>query len=354
MNVEGKSPAFPTSCPFPFEDYPQVVLAHGGGGKLTQDLVEKIFLEAFGNPISRELLDGAILKNPGQTLVMSTDSHVVSPLFFPGGDIGSLSVYGTTNDISMCGARPLFLTAGFILEEGFSMNALWKIVQSMKQAAEQVGVQIVAGDTKVVEKGKGDGVYINTTGLGFRDSSLSIGPSLIEKDDVVLVSGDIGRHGITIMASREGLEFETELISDCGPLSAMVDTLLDSGIPVHCMRDLTRGGLATAILEISKQANIDVILEEDAIPVDPAVKGACEILGLDPLYVANEGCFAVFLPASYSEKALDILQSFPSGKNAKCIGRVVSSGHSNVSLKTGLGTHRYLTMLSGEQLPRIC
>jgi hydrogenase expression/formation protein HypE len=342
------------SCPFPVEDYPQVVMAHGGGGKLTHDLIEKLFLRAFGNPIADELLDGAIIKGLGESLVMATDSHVVSPLFFPGGDIGSLSVYGTTNDVAMCGAKPLYLSVGFILEEGFPMESLWKIAQSMHTAAEKVGVKIVTGDTKVVEKGKGDGVYINTTGLGSRMGSQEVGPRHISPGDAIIISGDIGRHGISIMASREGLEFETDLISDCGPLSPMVEKLIASQIEIHCMRDLTRGGLATAMVELSKQSQMEFILDEEKIPVDPAVTGACELLGLDPLYVANEGCFALFCPPSQVEQTLGILRSFTNGRNAHQIGYVTTTEDGSVSLRTPIGTHRYLTLLSGEQLPRIC
>lgn len=354
MKDNPDDPGFSLNCPFPIEDYPQVVMAHGGGGKFTHTLIEKLFLPAFGNPIANELLDGAILNNPGKRLVMSTDSHVVSPWFFPGGDIGSLSVYGTTNDVAMCGAHPLYLSVGFILEEGFSMHSLWRIVQSMKRAAEELNVQIVTGDTKVVEKGKGDGIYINTTGLGTRDPSVEWGPTKIMAGDAIIISGDIGRHGISIMASREGLEFETDLQSDCGALSPIVEKLLKNHSGVHCMRDLTRGGLATALVEISNQSQKELILEETKIPINSAVKGACELLGLDPLYVANEGCFVLFAGADHAEETLSIIRSFPNGKQASLVGWVKSANEASLSLKTPLGTHRYLTMLSGEQLPRIC
>lgn len=329
-------------------------MAHGGGGKLTHDLVEKLFLSAFGNPIANEQMDGAVLPSPGETLVLSTDSHVVSPLFFPGGDIGSLSVYGTTNDLAMCGARPLYLSIGFILEEGLSMESLWKIAQSINRAAGVTGVRIVTGDTKVVDRGKGDGVYINTTGLGVRETPLDISPASIEEGDAVVISGDIGRHGISVMASREGLEFETSLMSDCGALYPIVQKLLTNDIQIHCMRDLTRGGLATALFEICNQAGIEVELDETSIPVLPAVKGACEILGLDPHYVANEGCFAAFVPANEVEFAMQIIRAFPNGKHAALIGKVKSMQRPALSVKTEIGTHRILTPLSGEQLPRIC
>ena len=346
--------SFELSCPFPIEDYPEVVLAHGGGGRLTRDLIERLFLQSFGSPVGAELMDGAVLASPGQRLALSTDSHVISPLFFPGGDIGCLSVYGTTNDLAMCGAKPLYLSMAFILEEGFAMEALWKLCQSIKQAAELTGVQIVTGDTKVVEKGKGDGIYINTSGIGLVNESLTLGPSRLKEGDAILVSGDLGRHGISVMASREGLEFETGLLSDCGSLSGMVEALLDAGLDLHCLRDLTRGGLATALVEICDQASAEVILEETCIPVEPAVQAACELLGLDPLYVANEGCMAVFLPAEQVEAALNILHRFENGKQAAVIGKVASTNSKRLSVKTEIGTHRILTLLSGEQLPRIC
>jgi hydrogenase expression/formation protein HypE len=352
--MSDSDPSFNLSCPFPIEDYPQVIMAHGGGGKMTHDLIQKMFLSAFGNSIANQQLDGAVFEAPGQTLVMSTDSHVISPLFFPGGDIGSLAVYGTTNDVAMCGARPLYLSIAFILEEGFSMKSLWKITQSIKAAADHTGVKIVTGDTKVVDRGKGDGIYINTTGFGHRETSLDISPKSIREGDAVIISGDIGRHGIAVMASREGLEFATDLISDCGPLSPIVENLLASDINIHCMRDLTRGGLATAILEICDQSSIEVILEEKNIPITGAVQGACEIHGLDPHYVANEGCFAAFLPTDQVEKALEVIRAFPQGKKAAVIGRVESAGQSGLSMLTEIGTHRIVTMLSGEQLPRIC
>jgi hydrogenase expression/formation protein HypE len=354
MTTPEAVPSFNRTCPFPIKDYPQVVMAHGGGGKLTHDLIQKMFLSAFGSPIADQQLDGAVFESPGQILVMSTDSHVISPLFFPGGDIGSLAVYGTTNDVAMCGAHPLYLSVAFILEEGFSMESLWKITQSIKTAADRTGVKIVTGDTKVVDRGKGDGIYINTTGFGHRKTSLDISPRSIQEGDAVIISGDIGRHGIAVMASREGLEFETDLISDCAPLSPLVENLLASEIDIHCMRDLTRGGLATAILEICDQAVIEVVLEEKTIPITGAVRGACEILGLDPHYVANEGCFTAFLPADQIDEALKIIRTFPQGEKAAVIGRVESTKQTGLSMLTEIGTHRIVTMLSGEQLPRIC
>ena len=354
MSDSQSGTSFNLNCPFPIEDYPQVVMAHGGGGKLTHDLIEKMFLQAFGNEIADQQLDGAILESPGKSWAMSTDSHVVSPIFFPGGDIGSLAVYGTANDVSMCGAVPQYLSIAFILEEGFPMESLWKVCQSIKQAADGIGVKIVTGDTKVVDRGKGDGIYINTTGLGQKTGSVELGPTRIKEEDVVLVSGDIGRHGIAVMASREGLEFETNIVSDCGPVSPMIERLLKEGIELHCMRDLTRGGLATAVYEICNQAGATVVLDEKEIPIQPAVKGACEILGLDPLYVANEGCFAAFVAPRDVNRALGIIRGFENGKAATAIGEVTDLEESSLRLKTTIGTHRLLTMLSGEQLPRIC
>ena len=234
------------------------------------------------------------------------------------------------------------------------MESLWRVCQSIKQAADSIGVNIVTGDTKVVDRGKGDGIYINTTGLGQKTGTMEPGPTRINQADVVLVSGDIGRHGITVMASREGLEFETDIVSDCGPVSPMVERLLEEGIELHCLRDLTRGGLATAIYEICGQAGATVVLDEKAIPIQPAVKGACEILGLDPLYVANEGCFAAFVAPDHADRALEIIRAFENGKAATAIGEVTSCEESSLLLKTSIGTHRLLTMLSGEQLPRIC
>ncbi len=341
-------------CPIPIKDYPKVVLAHGGGGSFTHDLIEKMFRPAFDNPILSPLNDGAVFPGHSGRLAFSTDSHVVSPLFFPGGDIGSLSVYGTVNDLAMCGARPLYLSAGFILEEGLPMETLWEIVQSMSRAAKETGCQIVTGDTKVVDKGKGDGVFINTSGVGVIEHDRNIDPAQVRPGDAVLISGDIGRHGMAVMAVREGIGFETTLQSDCASLAGLVQDLLAANLPIHCLRDLTRGGLATAMVEIAQSSGCSIQLDENWIPLCREVSGACELLGLDPLYVANEGRLAAFVPSTQAERALHILRASPLGENASIIGRVANEEAGLVTLRTDLGANRVITRLSGEQLPRIC
>lgn len=342
------------TCPIPIEQYPNVLLAHGGGGKLSQQLIEKMFLPAFGNAALEARHDGALLELPSQKLAFTTDSYVVQPLFFPGGDIGSLAVYGTVNDLAMCGARPLYLTAGFILEEGLPMEMLWRVVQSMKLAAGQTGTQIVSGDTKVVERGKGDGIFINTAGIGVVESDRSISPVHVREGDIILLSGDIGRHGIAIMAAREGLEFETALKSDCAALSGIVLDLLSDGIEVHCLRDLTRGGMASALVEIAEAAHVHIEIEEAEIPVLENVRGACEILGFDPIYLANEGRFVCFIPAHEAERALRRMHTHTSGMSACVIGKVTSENPGLVTMRSRIGTSRVVDMISGEQLPRIC
>jgi len=342
------------TCPIPIEEYPNILLAHGGGGKLSQQLLEKMFLPAFVNDALEARHDGALLDLPTGKLAFTTDSYVVKPLFFPGGDIGSLAVNGTVNDLAMCGARPLYLTAGFILEEGLPMDTLWRVVQSMRRSAAQAGVQVVSGDTKVVDRGKGDGVFINTAGIGIREYENPISPAQVRPGDAILLSGDIGRHGIAIMASREGLEFETALESDCAPLSAPVLDMLAGGITVHCLRDLTRGGMASALVEIAETAHVGIEIEEPAVPVLESVRGACEILGFDPVYLANEGRFIAFTPAEEAERALRRLRSHPAGENA-CIAGTVKKGNPGlVTMRSSIGTSRVVDMISGEQLPRIC
>ncbi len=345
---------FTLQCPIPISDYPHILLAHGGGGRLMRQLIEKLFIPAFANPVLNARHDGALLQLGGVRLAFTTDSFVVHPLFFPGGDIGSLAVYGTVNDLAMCGARPLYLSAGFILEEGLSMETLWRIVQSMRRAAEVAGVQLVTGDTKVVDRGKGDGVFINTSGIGVIEHDVSIAPGNVRPGDVVLINGDIGRHGIAIMAVREGLAFETTIESDSAPLSDLVLRLLDAGVEVHCLRDLTRGGLASAVIEIAGAAQVHVQLDEGAIPVREEVQGACEILGLDPLYVANEGRFVAFVAPSDAERALAILRAHPLGAEASIIGQVAERPAGTVTIRSRIGASRIVDMLSGEQLPRIC
>ena len=342
-------------CPIPIRDYPRVVLAHGGGGRMTQMLIERLFLEEFRNPVLEGLHDGALLEVEGTRLAFSTDSFVIDPLFFPGGNIGSLAVHGTVNDLAMCGARPSALSTGMILEEGLSMERLWRITRSMREAAEEAGVPIVTGDTKVVDRGKGDGVYINTTGLGLIGPGVDIAPGRAAAGDVVLLSGSIADHGMAIMSVREGLEFETTLESDSASLGAMVQGLLAAaGDRVHVLRDPTRGGVASALNEIAAQAGIGVILDEQSIPVREEVRGACEILGLDPLYVANEGkCLAIVAPDA-AAAALEAMRADPRGAGAVVIGEVVADHPGKVWLLSRIGGTRVVEMLSGEQLPRIC
>jgi len=343
------------ACPLPIANYPNVVMAHGGGGRLMQQLIEGIFVPAFSNDLLSQRHDGAVFSLGGKRLAFTTDSYVVQPLFFPGGDIGTLAVDGTANDLAMCGARPLYLSSGFIIEEGLPMETLWRIVLSMKQAAELAGVQLVTGDTKVVDKGKGDGVFINTSGIGIIEHDLVISPASVRPGDAVLISGDVGRHGITIMSVREGLQFETTIESDCAPLWSLVHALLDNGIAVHCLRDLTRGGLASGLNEIAQAAGLGIEIDERAVPVQEEVRGACEILGFDPLYVANEGRFIAFVPEEQAARALEILRANPLGANAARIGAVAAaSPHPVVTLKSQIGATRILDLLSGEQLPRIC
>jgi hydrogenase expression/formation protein HypE len=343
-----------TQCPIPIQQYPHVLLAHGGGGKLMQNLIEQVFLPSFRNPFLESRHDGAVLEIGSERLAFTTDSYVVRPLFFPGGDIGTLAINGTVNDLAMCGARPLYLSAGFIIEEGLPMETLWRVTQSMRAAAEAAGVQIVTGDTKVVDRGKGDGLYINTAGIGRVESALNISPASVRAGDVILLSGDIGRHGMAIMAVREGLAFESTIQSDCAPLVGPVMRLLAAGIEVHCLRDATRGGLASALVEIAEAAQARVQIDEAAIAVAEEVRGACEILGLDPLYVANEGRFVAFVRANDVEHALEVLRSVSVSAGAAIIGRVLEQGSSLVTLRSRIGAMRVVDMLSGEPLPRIC
>jgi len=337
------------SCPIPISDYPNVLLAHGSGGKLMHSLLDKMMLPTFSNPLLETSHDGAVFPVGNAKLAFTTDSYVVHPLFFPGGNIGTLAVNGTVNDLAMCGARPLFLSAGFILEEGLPMETLWQIIQSMQQTAAVAGVQIVTGDTKVVDKGKGDGIFINTTGVGVIEHNLTIAPSSVRSGDVIIINGDIGRHGMAIMAAREGLAFESEIQSDCAPLAASVMALLDAHIEVHCLRDLTRGGLASGLVEIAMNAGLGIHTVENDIQIMEDVRGACEILGLDPMYVANEGRFITFVPADQAERTRAIL-----GDDARVIGTVQDNSSTLVTMESAIGTSRIVDMLSGEQLPRIC
>ena len=342
---------FVLQCPIPLDNNPTVQIGHGGGGRMTRDLIEKIFLPVFSNDLLAPLHDGAILPPPRGRLAFTTDSFVVRPMFFRGGDVGSLAVNGTVNDLAMCGARPLYLSAGFILEEGLPIKDLWRVVQSMAAAANAAGVRVVTGDTKVVDKGHGDGIYINTAGVGVIETPLTIGPTSVRAGDAIVLNGDVGRHGIAVMAEREGLQFESDVESDCAPLAASVQALLDAHIEVHCLRDLTRGGLTAALVEICESAGLPFVIEEDRVGVREEVRGACEILGLEPFSVANEGRFIAFVPAPEAERAKGIL-----GGGAAIIGRVEpgAEGPVFVRVQTSLGTSRVLDLPSGEQLPRIC
>ncbi len=345
---------FKLECPIPISDYPTVTLAHGGGGKLMHQLLEKMVLPAFRNDLLESRHDGAVFPIGNARLAFTTDSYVVRPLFFPGGDIGSLAINGTVNDLAMCGARPLYLSCGMILEEGLPMETLWAVVQSLRVAAQTAGVQLVTGDTTVVDKGKGDGIFLNTAGVGVIEHQLSISPASVREGDAVLLSGDVGRHGIAIMAAREGLEFESAIESDCAPLNRIVQSLLDAGLELHCLRDLTRGGLGTTLIEIAEASRRQIAIEETRIAVREDVLGACEVLGFDPIYLANEGRMVVFVPDAQAEKALEILRTAPGGEFASRIGAVKGDAPGMVTLKSRIGTTRIVDMLTGEQLPRIC
>ncbi|HLJ67604.1 MAG TPA: hydrogenase expression/formation protein HypE [Chloroflexota bacterium] len=348
------SPEDLSACPAPLADRSTITLAHGGGGRLMRGLIDRQFVTAFSNAHLDQLHDGAVVDVAGARLAFTMDSYVVHPLFFPGGSIGTLAVNGTVNDLAMCGARPLYLSCGFLLEEGLPLETLSRIVDSMREAAGQADVQLVTGDTKVVDRGKGDGVFISTAGIGIVEHDRAIGPAQVRPGDVVILSGDIGRHGIAIMAVREGLEFETTIESDCSPLTGAVLPLLDAGIDVHCLRDLTRGGLASALVEIAESAGLHISIVEEKIPVRPDVQGACEILGYDPIYVANEGRFVCFVPAGEATRALEIMRGTVPGRDATVIGSVAEDGDHVVTMTSRIGVDRVVDMLSGEQLPRIC
>jgi len=343
---------FSLECPLPSSRHDRITLGHGGGGRLMHSLIDRVFKKAFNDPALAAAHDGADLPSPPGRLAMTTDSYVVHPLFFPGSDIGAMAVNGTVNDLAMCGASPLYLTASFILEEGLEMATLEKVVASMAGAAAAAGIRVVTGDTKVVERGKGDGIFICTAGVGAIGHNLAINPASVKPGDAVLLSGDIGRHGMAVMAVRENLGFTSDLRSDCACLWPGVEALLKAGIQVHCLRDLTRGGLATSLVEISGTGKVRILVNESAIPVGEAVQGACEVLGLDPLYVANEGRFVAFVPASEAERALAALRSTVHCEGATRIGTVESGN--GVVMKSTIGASRPLDMLSGEQLPRIC
>jgi hydrogenase expression/formation protein HypE len=331
-----------------------VDMTHGSGGRAMAQLIDELFLAEFDNPWLREANDQARLPQPAGRLVMATDSHVVSPLFFPGGDIGCLSVHGTVNDVAMAGARPLYLSAGFILEEGYPLADLRRIVRSMAAAAREAGVAIVTGDTKVVEKGKGDGVFINTTGVGVVPEGVDVSGANARAGDAILLSGTIGDHGVAIMSQRENLTFETTILSDTAALHGLVAAMVAVVPTLHCLRDPTRGGLATTLNEIARQSGVGMRLQEAAIPVRPEVAAACEFLGLDPLYVANEGKLVAICAEADAERLLGAMRAHPQGRNAARIGTVVPDAHHFVQMETAFGGRRMVDWLAGEQLPRIC
>jgi hydrogenase expression/formation protein HypE len=346
------------SCPLPIFDHKRIVLGHGSGGKLTADLIEKIFLPAFRNPTLDKMDDQAVLRIGDLRLAFTTDSFVVTPIFFPGGDIGRLAIHGTVNDLAMSGARPLVLSAAFILEEGLAVDDLSRVVESMRAAAAEAGVQLVTGDTKVVNRGKGDQIFITTTGIGIIENDVNISADQARPGDKIILSGTIGDHGMTIMSQREGLEFEGAIESDCASLNELVVAMLSTSTErrdfIHTMRDPTRGGVATTLNEIARHANVGIIIEQRSIPVRESVKGACEVLGLDPLYVANEGKLLAFVVPEMAEAVLDRMRQHPLGCDAAIIGEVVDTHPGMVLMKTEIGGTRVLDVMFGEQLPRIC
>ncbi|MCP4414773.1 MAG: hydrogenase expression/formation protein HypE [Gammaproteobacteria bacterium] len=331
-----------------------VDMTHGSGGRAMVQLIQELFVKYFDNDLLSQANDQAAFEVEKGRMVMSTDGHVISPLFFPGGDIGSLSVHGTVNDVAMAGANPLYLSAGFILEEGYPLSDLEKIVVSMGNAAKKAGVPIVTGDTKVVEKGCGDGVFITTTGIGVIPDGVNISGDLAEPGDTIIVSGNIGDHGVAIMSSRENLQFETRIKSDSASLHTLIKAMVDEVPDIHCLRDPTRGGLATTLNELAQQSKVGMKLQESDIPVDPAVTAACELLGLDPLYVANEGKLICICKQQDAEKLIRVMHNHQLGKNAAIIGEVIEDQHGFVQLQTNFGGNRIVDWLVGEQLPRIC
>jgi hydrogenase expression/formation protein HypE len=342
-------------CPVPLQHEDQVVLGHGSGGKLTQKLIARYFYPPFENPFLLQGDDAAVMEWPeGGRLAFSTDSHIVSPLFFPGGDIGRLAVSGTVNDLLMVGARPMWLTAGFLLEEGLPLSVVERVAASMRQAADEAGVQIVAGDTKVVQRGKADRLFVNTSGVGIVPKGRAISGGRAEPGDVVLLSGSLGDHGIAVLAARGELDFEAQVVSDVAPLTELVEAMHAVGADIHVMRDPTRGGLATTLNEIAHQSQVGVEIDEGSLPVNPAVEAACEMLGFDPLYVANEGKLVAFVPEGQSEAMLEAMRSTALGRGACRIGQVIPTPTGRVLMRTAIGARRVVDVLSGELLPRIC
>jgi len=342
-------------CPLPYAEGECVTLAHGGGGRLAWELLEKVFLPALGDPASHERHDGVVLDPAGMKVAFSTDAHVVSPLFFPGGSIGHLAVCGTVNDLAMCGAEPRWLSAAFVLEEGLPLELLRRVLADMRTAADAAGVSIVTGDTKVVERGKADGLYIATAGIGLVRAAAPVRPQAVREGDVILLSGDLGRHGAAVLSVREGLEFDPAPLSDCQAVHRPVLTMLAAGVDVHCLRDCTRGGLTAALTEIARDGRLRLRVKEAAIPVSEGVAAACELLGLDPLQLACEGRFIAFVPAAQAGHALDVMRADAAANDAIVIGTVIGpQERGTVELETTLGVLRALDLPAGEQLPRIC
>jgi hydrogenase expression/formation protein HypE len=342
------------SCPLPIARYKQVLLAHGGGGRLTHELINELFLPEFQNEHLAQQHDGAMLTIGDQRIAFSTDGYVVRPLFFPGGSIGELSVYGTVNDLAMCGARPMYLSVGLVIEEGLSMDDLWRITRAMRDAARNAGVTLVTGDTKVVDRGKGDGLFVTTSGIGIIPPGINIHPRHARPGDVILINGPIAQHGIAIMSVREGLTFTTAIRSDTAALYPLVEAMFAVTTEIHVLRDPTRGGVASTLNEIAAQARIGIVLRERDIPVEDEVAGACELLGFDPLYVANEGKLVAFVPRVHADAVLEAMRAHPLGRDAAAIGEVVDAHPGLVVMQSAIGSTRIVDMLSGEQLPRIC
>ncbi len=342
------------NCPIPKSDYDKVLLAHGGGGTLSQHLIQKLFFSQFSNDVLNVHHDSAMFEINNMKLAFTTDSYVIQPIFFPGGNIGDLAVNGTVNDLSVSGAKPLYISVGFIIEEGFAIDELWKIVLSMREAADKAGVKIVTGDTKVVDRGKGDKIFINTSGIGTIENGIDISPKNCKDGDVIILSGRIAEHGIAIMSAREGLEFETTIRSDSAPLNNLISVVLSKSKNVHVMRDPTRGGIASALNEIAQSSEKGIQISEDKIPITEEVKGACEILGLDPLYIANEGKVLIIIPESEANGILEVMKKHPMGKDSSIIGNVTMDNPGLVIMKTMIGSSRIVDMIAGEQLPRIC
>ncbi len=341
-------------CPIPLSDYPEVTMAHGGGGRLMHDLIDRLFVASFAPGAAGPRADSAILAPHGGELAFTTDSYVVQPLEFPGGDIARLAVFGTCNDLAVCGAEPRHLAVAMVLEEGLSVATLWRLCRSLADAAARAGVAVVTGDTKVVERGRGDGLYITSSGIGVRAHGLRPGAAQVRPGDAILVSGDIGRHGIAVLAAREDLGLRTDIVSDLAPLWPAVAALHAAGVELHWMRDATRGGLATVLVELAEATGLGVRIDEALMPITGAVAAACELFGFDPLYVANEGCMALVVPQTQVEAALGVLRALPGHAEAAAIGGVVPAGDAPVIARGAAGGERVLRMLSGEQLPRIC